>query len=101
MAREKRLKICEICGKEYMGSSRSKTCSDACRKEQNRMTAAIWEAEKKRQQNRKQGMSDLARDNEEARKLGLSYGQYREKLRCEEERAKSLAKKEMNHGKIR
>ena len=76
MAGKKILKTCEVCGKEYMGISISKTCSDACKKELRRMTEAIWKAEQRGKRNGKKEMSELARINEEARQNGMTYGQY-------------------------
>lgn len=76
MAMKKQPMICEICGKEYMGIKLSKTCSEECRKEQDRIKNAIWKAEHRTKSKRKKGMSELARINQEARENGMTYGKY-------------------------
>lgn len=83
------LKICEICGKEFMGIKNSKLCSNACRKEACRIREAI-----KRVQEKKDEMDELARVNEEAREEGMSYGYYSDLLRQEKERPAVEARKE-------
>ena len=83
------LKICEICGKEFMGIKNSKLCSNACRKEACRIRDAI-----RRVRTKKEEMSDLARVNEEARDSGMSYGYYSDLLRQEKERPAEEARKE-------
>ena len=83
------LKICEICGKDFMGTKNSKVCSNACRKEACRIREAI-----KRVQEKKDEMDELARVNEEAREEGMSYGYYSDLLRQEKERPAVEARKE-------
>ncbi len=84
---EKKLKICKVCGREFMGFSTAKTCSTACKKEDERTRAAIKRIKEREQQEKsKKSVSDLARINAEARALGMSYGKYSDMLRMEQER---------------
>ena len=71
-------KNCEICGKEFVGFRRNvRFCSEPCRavarKEKNRMLSAERAKKKRRKEDGKVQIWQL---NEEARRLGLSYGQY-------------------------
>ena len=83
------LKICEICGKEFMGIKNSKLCSNACRKEACRIREANKQVQKKKEE-----MDEVARVNEEARAAGMSYGYYSDLLRQEKERPAEEARKE-------
>lgn len=95
MARQEQrrtLKVCDICGKEFMGIGVAKVCGPACRKEATRIKEAIKRAKLKEQYTgRKKEMSELARINEEARAAGMSYGQYVSWCESEKKRAKRLA----------
>lgn len=96
------LKVCEVCGKEFMGVKCAKVCSPACRKEANRVRDAIERIKQKEQQADRKEMSDLARFNAEARAAGMHYGQYEAWLRSEAERKERLAgKKGATNGKAR
>lgn len=84
------LKVCEVCGKEFMGVKCAKVCSPACRKEANRVRDAIERIKQKEQQADRKEMSDLARINAEARAAGMTYGQYVALKNTEKERAERM-----------
>ena len=92
------LKVCEVCGKEFMGVKCAKVCSPACRKEANRVRDAIERIKQKEQQADRKEMSDLARINAEARAAGMTYGQYVALKNTEKERAE---RKGATNGKAR
>lgn len=84
-------KECEICGKGFWGTKCSKVCGQACKVQANRLRVARKYAEQLEREAAHKPHAGLARDNAIARSLGLSYGQYKEKLRCDEEREARLA----------
>ena len=75
------LKTCEVCGNQFIGIKRTaKYCSEPCRNAAMKERHKILQAEKaeraaREKENEKQ-KKPIWQLNEEARKLGLSYGQY-------------------------
>lgn len=83
------LRVCKVCGREFMGFSTAKMCSPACKREDARTRDAIKRIKAREQQeSSKKNMSELARLNEEARAAGMSYGQYVAMKYVEKERVK-------------
>ena len=77
---------CIICGREYEKTTPSLCCSKPCRKENDRRRREKnKELEKipEKKPRQKVSLDYLSEINEEARKLGLSYGQYKAKLYLE------------------
>lgn len=75
------LKKCEICGNEFVADRRNaKYCSKVCYKQGNNETTKYIQAEKAAEKARKKEAEakriPIWKINEEARKLGMSYGQY-------------------------
>ena len=78
--------ICAICGKEYDKRTVSLCCSKECRKEfarRRREEDKKLDEVPKKEPRQKVSLDYLSEINEEARKLGLSYGQYKAKLYLE------------------
>ena len=84
-------KECEICGKGFWGTKSSKVCGPDCKREATRLRNMRIKTEQLEREATHKPHVGLARDNAIARSLGLSYGQYKEKLRCDEEREARLA----------
>ena len=82
-------KNCEICGKEFIGRrSTARYCSAACRELAAKENHKEWYKTKKKKT--KAVGTPIWQINEEARKLGLTYGkykalQYMEKMREKKE----------------
>lgn len=75
------LKICEVCGNQFVGIKRTaKYCSKPCRNAAMKERHKILQAEKTERAAREKENEKLKMPiwqlNEEARKLGLTYGQY-------------------------
>lgn len=75
------LKICEVCGNQFVGIKRTaKYCSKPCREVAMKERHRILQAEKAEKAAREKENEKLKRTiwqlNEEARQLGLTYGQY-------------------------
>lgn len=75
------LKICEVCGNQFVGIKRTaKYCSEPCRNVAVRERHRILQAEKAERAAREKENEKLKKPiwklNEEARRLGLTYGQY-------------------------
>ena len=73
------IKRCKLCGKLFQAEGNAQYCSRCCAQEVRKMQ----NKESKRKQRKGvsgrgkgRNMSELARINEEARKLHMSYGQY-------------------------
>lgn len=84
------VKICPTCGEHFIGAT--DYCSDKCRKEYMGLRKKA-QAIKARVPRKPKIQSDLASVNEEARKVGMSYGQYVAKAKCDKEREQRLTKK--------
>lgn len=74
-------KICEVCGKQFVGIKRTaKYCSKPCRevamKERHRILQAEKAEKAAREKENEKQKKPIWQLNEEARKLGLTYGQY-------------------------
>ena len=79
-------KNCEICGKEFIGRrSTARYCSAACRELGKKETHKIWCKTNKKKKTEAAG-TPIWQINEEARKLGLTYGKYKALQRIEEMR---------------
>ena len=85
-------KVCAVCGKDFIAHSHtSKICSDACRRVRAKECRLAHEekcakeAEKARMKKKKKGkpLVDMA---VEARKRGMTYGQYVAYLECEKQK---------------
>lgn len=75
------LKIYEVCGNQFVGIKRTaKYCSKPCREGAMKERHKILQAEKAERAAREKENEKLKKPiwqlNEEARKLGMSYGQY-------------------------
>lgn len=67
----KKIRKCEFCGNEFRPRNGNQIfCSISCRKKQYN-AAAFPQVPKEKKKN-----EELVKINEEARKLGMSYGQY-------------------------
>ena len=67
-------KICRLCGKQFKGYGNQKYCSEECKKEAGlRPNNSI---SKPRQVSMRKHKSQLSEINAEARKNGMTYGQY-------------------------
>lgn len=75
------IRICKICGKEFdTNGTPAKCCSKKCMAENNKLVAAErarerWQQEKIRRE-KKDNMKKIVDLTVEARKNGMSYGQY-------------------------
>lgn len=80
------MKKCEICGKEFIADRRNaKYCGKVCRKIANNETIEKYlrtkeAAEEATKRESKAKKTPLWKVNEEARKAGLTYGQYQAML---------------------
>lgn len=75
------LKTCEVCGNQFVGIKRTaKYCSKPCREVAMKEKRRILQAEKAERAAREKENEKLKKPiwqlNEEARQLGLTYGQY-------------------------
>ena len=71
-------KICKLCGKLFNGYGNQKYCSEECKQEAGlRPNNSI---SKPRQVSRKEHKSEISSINAEARKNGMTYGQYQAML---------------------
>ena len=78
------MKNCEICGKVFETTRSAKlVCSEECRKEKMKRTQPKRNIERKQKKEQMKingiKVSPLAWDNEQARKQGISYGQFKGK----------------------
>lgn len=86
------VKKCPCCGEHFAGES--DYCSTKCREEYMGLRKKA-QAIKTRAPRKTKIKSDLARLNDEARRAGMSYGQYVAKLKCDKEREQRLRKKQL------
>lgn len=87
------VRTCIVCGERFIGEG--PYCSDKCREENLRIKRHAQEILKRKPQ-KKKIKSELAKINEEAREAHMSYGHYVAMCESEKERARRLAKKEVN-----
>ncbi len=74
--KEQKIKICPVCGKVFQDSHR-KCCGPECAKERNKSRQRELAAERKQEKKREElKKTSLARTAQEARRMGISYGQY-------------------------
>lgn len=75
-------KKCVVCGKIYQARTNSKTCSEECKKIRYRQVNTRAHKAMYHNNKRLNGIDgyravSLESDNEKARKMGLTYGQYK------------------------
>lgn len=69
---------CEICGKEFIGRrSTARYCSASCRELAANENHKIWYKTNKKKKKTEAAGTPIWQINEEARKLGLTYGKYK------------------------
>ena len=92
MSRKQMFKItCKICGKEFIANSCQRSlCSDKCKEETKlriaRERALKLEKENNREKYRKENRKAIVDLAVEARKAGMTYGQYTAMLMMQKER---------------
>lgn len=94
-------KVCAICGKEFVAHSHvTKVCSDACRRVRARQLSKEHDERKAKQvakdraeKKKKVTIVDIA---VEAKKHGMTYGQYVAHLECEKSRLERERRKRYN-----
>lgn len=75
------IKACEICGKEFTaGRKNAKFCSKECYKVGNCERTKQKQHEKGEEKRKNAEKMPIWKINEEARKMGLSYGQYKARI---------------------
>lgn len=89
---------CRMCGENFVGEGAF--CSIHCKKEHERIKKLVAGMQRKRM-NVPVIVSPLAKINHDARKAGMSYGQYVAWQQSEKEKRIRLAKKESRNGKSR
>ena len=71
------IKVCKICGKEFESNRNKICCSKACMSENNRLLCADNNNKQREKRARvKKNMQSIIDLTVEARKHGMSYGQY-------------------------
>ena len=97
-------KVCTICGKEFIAHNKAtKMCSDACRSIREKQLGKIREekhkkeAEKARKKKKKKKKGNPLVDMAvQARKHGMTYGQYVGYLECQKSRLERERAKRYN-----
>lgn len=71
-------KYCAVCGKEfYTHTSKVICCSDECQEERSKVLASQRRAKKRNDKTKTYHRPSLDNEIDEARKLGMTYGQYK------------------------